>query len=73
MADLAGSPAAAGRLAAMTFLVCYLTASTAAIAVGALHDVTGGFAVPFGLLAILAAVEFALVMRLRPALRESVR
>jgi len=46
IADLAGSPAAASGIAAMTFLVCYLTASTAPIAVGALHDLSGGFTAP---------------------------
>lgn len=73
MADLAGSPVAASRIAAMTFLVCYLTASTAPIVVGALHDLSGGYALPFGLLAILATVELGIGTRLGPTLRGSVR
>jgi len=73
LSDLAASPAAAGRLAAMTFLVCYSAASVAPVVVGALHDATGGYALPFGLLALLACVELAMATRLRPSLRGSVR
>jgi len=73
LSDLAASPAAAGRLAAMTFLACYSAASVAPVLVGALHDATGGYATPFGLLALLACVELALATRLRPALRGSVQ
>jgi CP family cyanate transporter-like MFS transporter len=72
IADLAGSPAAATGIAAMTFLVCYLTASTAPIAVGALHDLSGGFTAPFGALALVAAMQFVIAARLRPHLRGSV-
>jgi CP family cyanate transporter-like MFS transporter len=72
LADLAATPAAAGRLAAMSFLVCYSTASLAPVVVGALRDATGGWAVPFGLLAVLACVELGLATRLRPGLLASV-
>jgi CP family cyanate transporter-like MFS transporter len=72
LADLAASPAAAGRLAAMTFLVCYSAAAVAPVLVGALHDATGAYAAPFGLLALLACVELAIATRFRPALRGSV-
>jgi CP family cyanate transporter-like MFS transporter len=73
LADLAASPAAASRLAAMTFLVCYSAASLAPVLIGALHDLTGGFAAPFGLLALLACGELAMATRLSPSLRGSVR
>jgi CP family cyanate transporter-like MFS transporter len=73
LADLAASPAAAGRLAAMTFLVCYSAAAAAPVLVGALHDATGAYAMPFGLLALLACVELAIATRFRPTLRGSVR
>jgi CP family cyanate transporter-like MFS transporter len=72
LSDLAATPAAAARLGAMTFLVCYSAAATAPVIVGALHDATGAFALPFGLLALVACAELALAMRLRPALRGSV-
>src|SRR4051812_6697685 len=72
MTDLAASPPAAARLAAMTFLLCYSAASLAPVAVGVIHDATGGYALPFGSLTLLAGVELALATRLRPALRSSV-
>ena len=72
LADLSATPAAAGSLAAMTFLVCYSAASLAPVAVGALHDMTGGFALPFALLAALAGVELLIATRFRPALRGAV-
>jgi MFS transporter, CP family, cyanate transporter len=72
LSDLAATPAAAARLGAMTFLVCYSAAATAPVIVGALHDATGAFALPFGLLALVACAELALATRLRPALRGSV-
>ena len=68
MADIAGSPAATSRLAAMTCLVCYLVASTAPIAVGALHDVSGAFVV----LIVVAAMQLSIATRLGPRLAGSV-
>jgi CP family cyanate transporter-like MFS transporter len=73
LADLAASPAAASHLAAMTFLVCYSAAALAPVLIGALHDATGGFTTPFGLLALLACAELAMATRLSPSLRGSVR
>ena len=73
MADLASTPAAAAGLAAMTFLVCYSTASLAPILVGAAHDATGGFALPFAALTLVGCAELAVATRLRPALNGSVR
>ena len=72
MADLAASPAAAARLAAMTFLLCYSAASLAPVAIGAIHDATGGYALPFAALTLVAGIELALATRLRPALRSTV-
>jgi CP family cyanate transporter-like MFS transporter len=72
MADVAGSPEAASRLAAMTFLVCYLVAATAPIAVGVLHDVSEEFVVPFVSLIAVAAGQLALAIRLGPRLMRSV-
>ena len=72
LADLSATPAAAGSLAAMSFLVCYSAASLAPVAVGALHDITGGFAIPFALLTALAGIELLIATRFRPALRGAV-
>jgi MFS transporter, CP family, cyanate transporter len=72
LADLSVTPAAAGGLAAMTFLVCYSAASLAPVVVGALHDATGGYALPFALLAALACIELLIATRFRPALRGAV-
>jgi CP family cyanate transporter-like MFS transporter len=72
LSDLAATPAAAARLGAMTFLLCYSAAATAPVLVGALIDATG-YGLPFGLLAVVACAELALATRLRPALRGSVR
>jgi CP family cyanate transporter-like MFS transporter len=72
LADLSASPQAARRLAAMTFLVCYLSASFAPALAGALHDATGGYGAPFGVLAVLACVELAIGSRFHPRLRGAV-
>jgi CP family cyanate transporter-like MFS transporter len=44
----------AGRLTAMTFFVGYIVAAVGPVAVGALRDATGGYAVPFVALAALS-------------------
>jgi CP family cyanate transporter-like MFS transporter len=72
LADMSASPAAASRLAAMTFLVCYSAASLAPVLVGALHDATRGYGAPFGVLAFLGCVQLAIASRFRPALRGAV-
>jgi CP family cyanate transporter-like MFS transporter len=72
LADFAASVAAASRLAAMTFLICYSAAAVGPVLIGALHDATGEYATPFALLTVLACVELAIATRLRPALRGSV-
>ena len=66
LVDYAPSPAASARLSALVFLVSYSVASLGPFVFGALHDWTGGYSVPFGMLAVLCAVQLALVPRLRP-------
>jgi MFS transporter, CP family, cyanate transporter len=66
LVDYAPSPAAAARLSALVFLVSYSTASLGPLVFGALRDVTGGFAVPYALLAVVSLGQLALVPRLRP-------
>lgn len=73
LADYAADAGAATRLAAMVFLVCYSVAALAPVVVGALHDATGGFTTPFGLLIAVAGIELALATRLGPAHRGAVR
>jgi CP family cyanate transporter-like MFS transporter len=72
MADYAADPAASSRLVAMVFLVGYLIAALAPVAVGALRDATGGFVAPFGLLTAMAVAQAAIGTRLGPKLRGSV-
>jgi MFS transporter, CP family, cyanate transporter len=66
LVDYAPTPAASARLSALVFLVSYSVASLGPFVFGALHDVTGGYSWPFGMLAVLCAVQLALVPRLRP-------
>jgi CP family cyanate transporter-like MFS transporter len=73
LADFAASGAAASRLAAMTFSVCYLVAAVAPVALGALREATGTYTVAFALLVALAGAELAIATRLRPALGGSIR
>jgi CP family cyanate transporter-like MFS transporter len=73
LADLAATPAVAGRLAAMSFLVCYSTAALAPVLVGALHATTGGYGLAFGVLVLIALAELTLATRFRPALRGTVK
>jgi len=56
----------AGRLTAMTFFVGYVVAGLGPVAVGALRDATGGYAVPFVALAMLSAGMFFASFRFRP-------
>lgn len=73
LADFAASGAAASRLAAMTFSVCYSVAAVAPVALGAVREATGTYTVAFALLVVLAGVELAVATRLRPALGGSIR
>jgi CP family cyanate transporter-like MFS transporter len=56
----------AGRLTAMTFFVGYVVAAVGPVAVGALRDATGGYAVPFVALAALSVGMLAASFRFRP-------
>jgi len=56
----------AGRLTAMTFFVGYVVAGLGPVAVRALRDATGGYAVPFVALAMLSAGMFFASFRFRP-------
>jgi MFS transporter, CP family, cyanate transporter len=57
----------AGRLTAMTFFVGYLLAAIGPVAVGALRDATGGYAVPFVTLATLGVGMLVASSRFRPS------
>jgi CP family cyanate transporter-like MFS transporter len=70
--DYSANAMASGRLAAMVFLVGYTSAAVAPVVVGALRDATGGFTVPFALLAVMAVAELAMATRLGPRHRASV-
>lgn len=65
LVDLSPSPAAAERLSGMAFLVGYLLAAGGPVLAGALHDATGGFRLPFLVLAGLGAVTLALGLSIR--------
>jgi CP family cyanate transporter-like MFS transporter len=56
----------AGRLTAMTFFVGYVVAAVGPVAVGALRDATGGYAVPFVALAALSVGMLVASFRFRP-------
>jgi MFS transporter, CP family, cyanate transporter len=56
----------AGRLTAMTFFLGYIVAAVGPVAVGALRDATGGYAVPFVTLAMLSVGMFFASFRFRP-------
>jgi CP family cyanate transporter-like MFS transporter len=54
------------RFAAMVFLVAYVVAAFGPLAVGLLHDLTGGYRAGFIALAAVLAVQVAMVVPLRP-------
>jgi CP family cyanate transporter-like MFS transporter len=56
----------AGRLTAMTFFIGYIVAAVGPVAVGALRDATGGYAVPFVALAALSVGMLAASFQFRP-------
>jgi CP family cyanate transporter-like MFS transporter len=56
----------AGRLTAMTFFVGYIVAAVGPVAVGALRDATGGYAVPFVALAALSVAMLVSSFQFRP-------
>lgn len=68
LVDYAASPAASGRLTAMSFLVSYSLASVGPFAMGAVRDVSGGFAAVWAVLSAIMALQVTLAMLLRPGL-----
>ncbi|MET7298153.1 MFS transporter [Embleya sp. NPDC005575] len=62
----APSPAAAGRLSAMTFLIGYPIAAALQIVFGTIHDATGEYTVVFGVLFAMTLVELAVCLGLNP-------
>jgi MFS transporter, CP family, cyanate transporter len=62
----ASSPAAAARLSGIALLVGYLLASTGPVLAGALHDASGGYRLPFLVLAGIGAVTLAIGVSIRP-------
>jgi CP family cyanate transporter-like MFS transporter len=68
LVDYAETPADSGRLTAMTFFVSYTIASFGPTVMGALRDLTGGFAVIWAVMALLALVQIALAAQMKPGL-----
>jgi CP family cyanate transporter-like MFS transporter len=68
LVDYAETPADSGRLTAMTFFVSYTIASFGPTVMGALRDLTGGFAVIWAVMALLALVQIALAAQMKPDL-----
>jgi CP family cyanate transporter-like MFS transporter len=64
--DYSANAEEAGRLTAMTFFVGYVVAAVGPVAVGALRDATGGYAVPFVALAALGVGMLVASLRFRP-------
>lgn len=62
----APSPAAAGRLSAMTFLIGYPIAAALQIVFGTIHDATGEYTVVFGVLFAMTLVELVVCLGLNP-------
>lgn len=65
----AATPAAAGRLSALVFLVSYTVAGAGPVVFGALRDSTGGTRLPWALLVVVALLQLLAVLRLNPARR----
>ena len=64
--DYSANADEAGRVTAMTFFVGYVVAALGPVAVGALRDATGGYAVPFVALAALSVAMLVASSRFRP-------
>ena len=65
--DYSANADEAGRLTAMTFFVGYVVAAVGPVAVGALRDATGGYAVPFVALATLSVGMLVASFQFRPS------
>lgn len=70
--DYSTDPGASSRLAAMVFLVGYSAGAVVPVITGALRDATGGFGLPFGLLAAVAVAQLLVATRLSPVNRGTV-
>jgi MFS transporter, CP family, cyanate transporter len=68
LVDVTRSRAEAARLSAMVFLLCYTFAALGPVLVGALRDVSGGYALGFWLLVAGGVGLVAVVPFLRPGL-----
>ncbi|GAB3674933.1 MFS transporter [Angustibacter aerolatus] len=66
MVDYAADPAASARLSAMAFLLSYSTAAVGPVLLGVLRDASGGYTVPYAVLAALAVPWFVVATRLHP-------
>jgi CP family cyanate transporter-like MFS transporter len=64
--DVAADASQAGRLTGAALMIGYFLSAFAPVAIGALRDLTGGFGVPFALLAISAALTAPLALALPP-------
>ena len=64
--DYSADAEEAGRLTTMAFFVGYIVAAVGPVAVGALRDATGGYAIPFGVLATISVIMLAASPRFRP-------
>lgn len=68
----ASDPQASSTLTAMVFLVSYTVAAAFPVLIGVVHDATGGFTAPFGLLVLVAVSQVFLAGRLHGAYRGTV-
>ncbi|HEV7824770.1 MAG TPA: MFS transporter [Mycobacteriales bacterium] len=66
LADLAATPADAGRLSGMALGIGFLVASTGPVLAGALYDLGGGYRIPFLVLAVLGVGTMACGVMLGP-------
>jgi CP family cyanate transporter-like MFS transporter len=64
--DVASDAREAGRLTGAALMIGYFVSAFAPVAVGALRDVTGGFGIPFALMAVAAAATAPLALALPP-------
>lgn len=71
--DYAADVGASSGLAAMVFLIGYAAAAAVPIAIGLLHDRSGGYRAPFAALTLLAGAQLAIGSRLSPRHRATVR
>jgi CP family cyanate transporter-like MFS transporter len=71
LVDHAHDADAAGRLSAMAFLVSYLVAAVGPTLVGALRDLTGGFATGWAVLLALCLVQLGVCAAFTPGRRDA--